>query len=195
MIQKNLMVIVEDDDKKSHVPMVFDGIEGSVEGYSPLSPLDIQDTYASSFGIPQSDIDWVTGASSSCPNYPSLPHDHADTIGTGTTENLVTVTLDDAGDWFPPRGGGGGGNVESNGWGDDYGYFLSAYCMNANGTTWLEGAFSQADYTGATSTVHNRVTHGLQRTVLGPIVTKKLLRSKSEFTFGDERFTIIAFVN
>ena len=99
--------------------MVFDGIEGSVEGYSPLSPLDIQDMYVSSFGIPQSDIDWVMGASSSCPKYPSFSLvDHADTIGTGTAEHIVTVTLDDAGDWSTllPEG-------YNNGWGDDYGYY------------------------------------------------------------------------
>ena len=103
MIQKNLMVIVEDDDgAKSYVPMVFDGIEGGAEGYSPVSPLDVQDTYYSAFGIPQTDIDWVTGATSSCPSYPSFSlADHADTIGTGTAEHIVTVTLDDAGDWSP----------------------------------------------------------------------------------------------
>ena len=145
MIQKNLMVIAEDDDgAKSYVPMVFDGIAGSAEGYSPVSPLDVQDTYYSAFGIPQSDIDWVTGATSSCPSYPSFSvADHADNIGTGTAENIVTVTLDDAGDWSSLL------NSQDNGWGGDSGYYMSASCINANGTTWLEGGFTSAGYTGA----------------------------------------------
>ena len=195
MIQKNLMVIVEDDDgAKSYVPMVFDGIEGSVEGYSPLSPLDIQDTYASSFGIPQSDIDWVTGTSSSCPKYPSFSLvDHADTIGTGTTENLVTVTLDDAGDWFSLLEGGAPSN--NNGWGDDYGYFLSAYCINANGTTWLEGAFSQADYTGADIDSPQSGDTWTAKDSAWTDCDEETSEVQVRIYFGDERFTIIASVN
>ena len=124
MIQKNLMVIAEDDDgAKSYVPMVFDGIAGSAEGYSPVSPLDVQDTYYSAFGIPQSDADWVTGATSSCPSYPTFSlADHADTIGTGTAEKhrhrdirrcrrLVYVFS----------------HAQDNGWGGDSGYYMSAY--------------------------------------------------------------------
>jgi len=144
MIQKNLMVIVEDDDgAKSYLPMVFDGIGGGADRYYPVSPLEAQDAYYSGFGIPQSDIDWVTGATSSCPSYPLFTlADHADTIGTGTAENIVTVTLDDAGDWSTLL------PSQENGWGEEFGYYMSAYCINANGTTWLEGAFSQADYSG-----------------------------------------------
>ncbi|MDA9829512.1 YgdI/YgdR family lipoprotein [Candidatus Poseidoniaceae archaeon] len=191
MIQKNLMVIAEDDDgAKSYVPMVFDGIAGSAEGYSPVSPLDVQDTYHSAFGIPQSDADWVTGATSSCPSYPTFSlADHADTIGTGTSESIVTVTLDDAGDWSTLL------TEQENGWGDDYGYYMSAYCINANGTTWLEGAFSPADYTGL----------DIENPQTGDTWTAKdsswsdcdedTSEVEVRVYFGDDRFTLITSVN
>ena len=192
MIQKNLMVIVEDDDgAKSYVPMVFDGIEGSVEGYSPLSPLDIQDMYASSFGIPQSDIDWVMGASSSCPKYPSFSLvDHADTIGTGTAEHIVTVTLDDAGDWSTllPEG-------YNNGWGDDYGYYMSAYCINANGTTFLEGGFSQADYSGTDIDNPQSGDTWTASDSSWADCDQETSEVYVRIYFGDDRFTLITPVN
>ncbi len=145
IIQKTLVVIATDDDgATTHVPLVMDGFGGWGEHYYPIDGFDAQGYYGSIFGIPQSDVDWVTGATSSCPSYPSFSlTDHADTIGTGTVENIVTVTLDDAGDWSSLL------TSQSNGWGDDHGYYLSGYCINANGTTWLEGGFSSTDYTGA----------------------------------------------
>ena len=145
IIQKTLVVIATDDDgATTHVPLVMDGFGGWGEEYYPINGFDAQGYHGSIFGIPQSDIDWVSGIGSSCPQAPQFSVvDHADSLTTLGDDNLVTITLDDAGDWSTLLSG------SETGWGDDYGYYLSVYCIQDNGNKiWLEGAVSESSFTG-----------------------------------------------
>ena len=191
VIQKNMMVIVEDNDgAKSYVPMTLDAIGGSSDVYYPVSPLDIQDSYYATFGIPQADIDWVTGATSACPSYPTFSlSDHPDAIGTGSAEGIVTVTLDDAGSWSTLL------SSSENGWGGDFGYYMQAYCKNANGTTWLEGAFSPSDYSGIDIDNPQTGDTWTAKDSSGSDCDEETSEVEVRVYFGGDRFTLITSVS
>jgi len=145
IIQKTIVVIATDDDgATTYVPLVMDGVGGWGESYYAINGFDAQGHYASIFDIPQSNIDWVSGIGSSCPQAPQFSVvDHADPLTTLGDDNLVTITLDNAGDWSTFLSG------SNTGWGDDHGYYLSVYCIQDNGNKiWLEGAVSASSFTG-----------------------------------------------
>mgnify|MGYP004280571615 CR=1 FL=1 len=122
VIQSTLIVMaVDDDGATTYNPMVFDVFRGYGQGYFPITGWMVNDPFLSAFSIPQTDIDWVTGASSSCPSIPQLSlADHPDALTTGQSDNLAILTVDDPGDW---------GNE----------FYINGYCVNAAGdSNWLE---------------------------------------------------------
>ena len=101
IIQNTLIVMaVDDDGAASYNPIVSDALGGWGAGYAPITGWMASDQFISTFNVPQADVDWVTGVSSSCLKIPQLSFvDHPDALTTGQTDNMAILTVDDPGDW------------------------------------------------------------------------------------------------
>ena len=131
IIQKSLIVMaVDDDGAVTYNPLVFDALGGYGMEYQPMTSWELAGAGATAFNIPQADIDWVTGVSSSCLKIPQLSFvDHPDALTTGQTDNMAILTVDDPGDWAT--------------WismmDTDTNFHIEGYCVSPGGVgLWLE---------------------------------------------------------
>ena len=81
----------------------------------------------------------------------------------------------------------------NNGWGE--GYYMSAYCINANGTTFIEGGFSQADYTGTDIDNPQSGDTWTAKDSSWADCDEETSEVEVRIYFDDERFTLITSVN
>ena len=136
IIQKSLIVMaVDDDGAVTYNPLVFDALGGFGMEYQPMTSWMLSGTGATAFNIPQADMDWLTGVSSSCLKIPQLSFvDHPDALTTGQTDNMAILTVDDPGDWATWVS-----MMDS-----DENFYIEGYCVSPGGVgLWLE----DEDYT------------------------------------------------
>ena len=72
---------------------------------------------------------------------------------------------------------------------------MTAYCINANGTTWLEGGFSQADYTGVDIDNPQTGDTWTAKDSSWSDCDEETSQVEIRIYFEDERFTLITSVN
>ena len=137
IIQKSLIVMaIDDDGAVTYNPLVFDALGGFGTEYQPMTSWMLDDGVSmTAFNIPQADMDWVTGVSSSCLKKPQLSFvDHPDALTTGQTDNMAILTVDDPGDWATWVS-----MMDS-----DENFYIEGYCVSPGGIgVWLE----DEDYT------------------------------------------------
>ena len=131
MIQNTLIVMaVDDDGATTYNPIVSDAIGGWGAAYFPISGWQVSDSFASSFNIPQTNVDWVQGVGSSCLKVPQMSFaDHSDALTTGQSDNIAILTVDDPGAWSTWISMMDG----------DEDFYIDGYCVDSLGErTWLE---------------------------------------------------------
>jgi len=183
-IQKSFIVMaVDDDGATTYNPIVFDAGGGSGTAYRPLSGWEMGGSIQTStaFGVPQSDIDWVTGVGSSCLKIPQLSFvDHPDALTTGQTDNMAILTVDDPGDWATWVS-----MMPSN-----ENFYIEGYCVSPGGVgLWIEDedyTFSGVDEETPQAGEYWTVSEG------GPqgVCDSSADTFRVQLNFGDNRLTL-----
>jgi len=187
IVQKTITIMaIDDGGATTYNPIVMDGLGGWGQQYYPLTGWKIQDQLSSSFGIPQADIDWVSGIGSSCLKIPQLSFtDHPDVLTAGTTDNLAILTVDDPGDWTTWMSMVSG----------DEDFYIEGYCVDSSGMyTWLEDevyTFSGVDEDDPQAGEYWTVSEG---GVSGSCDSGTVSFSVT-LNFGDNRLGILTAVN
>ena len=182
IIQNTLIVMaVDDDGAASYNPIVSDALGGWGAGYGPITGWMASDPYISTFNVPQADVDWVTGVSSSCLKIPQLSFvDHPDALTTGQTDNMAILTVDDPGDWATWVS-----MMDS-----DENFYIEGYCVSPGGVgLWIEDevyTFSGVDEETPQAGEYWTVSEGGQQGTCDSSADT----FRVQLNFGDNRLTL-----